>query len=87
MWVQIEQNCQKIINFSKSQKAQSAEKAGDFEFLQILEHCVHSARLLLDGGQQRGRRGAKLFSTLLVFLRVIRGHYFCILLLIEWTVG
>ena len=41
-----------------------------------------SARLLLDGGQQRGRRGAKLFSTLLVFLRVIRGHYFCILLLV-----
>lgn len=25
---------------------------------------------------------AKLFSTLLVFLRVIRGHYFCILLLV-----
>ena len=48
----------------------------------ILEHCLYSARFLLDGDHQRGRRRAKLFSTLLVFLRVIRGHYFCILLLV-----
>ena len=56
---------------------------------------VHFALFFIDSGALYIVRGfcwmetikeavevAKLFSTLLVFLRVIRGHYFCILLLV-----